>query len=264
MAKQQDGSVEILKIQDFEIEVERRGSGAPLVLLYGEEALELEAPFLDELATTNEIIILSPPGFGKSNRPDSVGNPDDISYVMLDALDALGLEDVTLMGCSFGGWIAAEIATKNSARIKQLILVDPYGIKVSDRWTRDIQDIWFLTAEDVQDRKYSDTKNGDIDYTVMADEKLEIIARNRESLALFGWQPYMHNPKLKSRLHRINVPTLVVWGVDDGIVTTDYGKAYTAEIPGAKFEAIKQAGHYPQIEQPAAFVKLVSSFIAKA
>jgi len=83
-------------------------------------------------------------------------------------------------------------------------------------------------------------------------------------LALFGWQPYMHNPKLKGRLHRINVPTLIVWGVDDGIVTTDYGKAYAAEIPGAKFEAIKQAGHYPQIEQPAAFVKLVSSFIAKA
>ena len=110
--------------------------------------------------------------------------------------------------------------------------------------------------------KYADTKKGEIDYTKMPDEKLEIVARNKETYARLCWQPYMHNPKLKGRLHRIDVPTLVIWGAKDGIVTTDYGKAFAGEIPGAKFKTVANAGHFPHIEQPDAFLKLVDGFVA--
>ncbi len=264
MTAAKSDSVEILKIQDIELEVERRGSGAPLVLLDDEEGLTRASPLVDELAKSFEVIIPSAPGFGHSSRPDWIETMDDISYVLLDFLDTQGLEDVALVGFSLGGWIAAEIATKNCNRIGRLALVDPYGIKVGGRWDRDIQDIWFLDKETVQDLKYADSKNGDIDYTEMADETLEVIARNRESFARFCWNPYMHNPKLKGRLHRIGVPTLVVWGDADGVITADYGKAFAGEIPGARFEVIKDGGHFPHLEQPAAVMDVLGGFLADA
>ncbi len=255
-------SIEILKIQDIDLEVERRGTGAPLVLLDDEEGLTRASPLVDELAKSFEVIIPSAPGFGHSSRPNWIETMDDISYILLDFLDAEGLEDVTLIGFSLGGWIAAEMATKNCARIGRMALVDPYGIKVGGPWDRDIQDIWFLDKETVQDLKYADPQNGDIDYTEMPDDELEVIARNRESFARFCWNPYMHNPKLKGRLHRIGIPTLVVWGAADGVITTDYGRAFAGEIPGARFEVVEDGGHFPHLEQPKAFTEILDGFLA--
>ena len=96
----------------------------------------------------------------------------------------------------------------------------------------------------------------------MSDAELTIIARNNESFARFCWDPYMHNPKLKRFLHRVRVPTLFVWGEDDGIVTPDYGRAYARLIPGAEFAIVGGAGHYPHLEQPAEFMSLVRRFLA--
>ncbi|MDH3239214.1 MAG: alpha/beta hydrolase [Alphaproteobacteria bacterium] len=264
MTDTKSANIETVKIQDIELEVERRGSGAPLVLLDDEESLTRESGVVDELAKSFEVIIPEAPGFGKSSRPDWIESMDDISYIMLDYLDQAGIEKATLLGFSLGGWIAAEMATKNLARIGRLALVDPYGIKVGGPWDRDIQDIWFLTKEEVQALKYADPANGEIDYTEMPDEKLEVVARNRESFARFCWQPYMHNPKLKRRLHRIDVPALVIWGAEDGVVTPDYGKAYADKIPGARFEVIADGGHFPHLEQPAAFMDVLGGFLAEA
>ena len=83
---------------------------------------------------------------------------------------------------------------------------------------------------------------------------------NRVALALYTWQPYMHNPKLTNRLHRINVPTLVIWGENDGLVTPDYGKAFCAMIPRAEMVVIPRAGHSPQVEQPDIFIECVTTF----
>ena len=91
-------------------------------------------------------------------------------------------------------------------------------------------------------------------------EALEAIAANRIALGLYTWEPYMHNPKLRFRLHRISVPTLVLWGESDGLVTPTYGKAYADLIPGAQFIAIPEAGHSPHAEQPEAFVDAVFGF----
>ena len=90
---------------------------------------------------------------------------------------------------------------------------------------------------------------------------LSIVARNIESFARFCWEPYMHDPKLKARLHRVKAPTLFVWGEKDGVVTTAYGKAYSQLVPGAKFVAIANAGHYPHLEQPAATLKEINAFL---
>src|SRR4051812_32935532 len=102
-----------IEVGGVKLEAERRGAGKPLLLLTGEEQLEVDAAFVEELARTHEVIIPSPPGFGHSERPDWITSPDDIAYLYLDLIKTLGLTNVTVVGFSLGGWIAAEMATKN-------------------------------------------------------------------------------------------------------------------------------------------------------
>jgi pimeloyl-ACP methyl ester carboxylesterase len=250
-----------VNVSGMNIELERRGRGEPLLLFYGEEALELDAPFVDELAAKYEVLIPSPPGFGNSERPDWITNTDDIAYIYLDLVEQLGITKAPVVGFSFGGWIAAEMATKDDSFISKLILVDPYGIKVGTPSDRDIADIWSLQPAEVVRRRWHDPEKGKRDFPSMSEEQLTIVARNVESLARFCWEPYMHNPKLKRRLHRIKAPTLLLWGENDGIAAPAYGKAYAELIPGAAFKAIPNAGHYPHLEQPQAFMKHVNDFL---
>ncbi len=250
-----------VNVSGMNIELERRGRGGPLLLLCGEEALETEAPFLDDLAKTYEVLLPSPPGFGESERPDWITSPDDIAYIYLDLVEKLGIKKAPVLGFSLGGWIAAEMATKDDSFISKLVLVDPYGIKVGTPTDRDIADIWSLHPAEVLRRKWHDPEKGKRDFPSMPEEKLTIIARNVESLARFCWDPYMHNPKLKRRLHRIQVPTLLLWGESDGIVAPAYGKAYADLIPGATLKTIANAGHYPHLEQSQIFMKHLSDFL---
>jgi pimeloyl-ACP methyl ester carboxylesterase len=256
-----DNLHQIGPFEDLKLQIERRGKGPPLLLLPGEEALEREAPFLAELAKSYEVIIPSPPGFGRSTRPDWVSGPDDIAYMMLDVVDALGLRDIPVVGFSFGGWIAAEMATKDDGFISKLVLVDAYGIKTGKPTEREIADVWLLGAEEVMALKWHDAAKGKRDFTSMPEDQLTIVARDRETFARFGWEPYLHNPKLKHRLHRIKVPTLLIWGENDGIVTPQYGETFRKLIPGARMSVIPQAGHLPHIEQPQAFLAELRKFL---
>jgi pimeloyl-ACP methyl ester carboxylesterase len=231
-------------------------------LLSGEEQFENDLTLVSDLARHYQVISPSAPGFGRSKRPDWISQPDDIAYIYLDLIDRLQLKDVTVIGFSLGGWIAAEMATKNDAALAKLVLVSPYGVKLGGPYDVDIQDMWTLHPDKVAAMKWRDLAKGQRDYTGMGDDELAIVARNTESFVRFCWEPYMHNPKLKQRLHRIDTPTLFIWGENDGIVTPAYGRAYAALVPGAQFKAIADAGHYPQIEQPQAFGQALNAFLA--
>jgi pimeloyl-ACP methyl ester carboxylesterase len=243
------------------LEVNRFGQGQPLLLLHSEEPLELAAPFMQELAQHYELIIPSPPGFGRSERPDWVMSPDDIAYIYLELVDTLGLKDIALLGLSFGGWIAAEMATKDDGALSKLILTAPYGVKFGGPTDRDIADIWMLPPDEVSRRKWFDPANGEHDFKAMPEDVLAIVARNSESFARFCWEPYMHNPRLKHRLQRVQVPALFLWGANDGITPPAYGSQYAARVPGATMAVIEQAGHYPHLEQPEKFIAHVRAFL---
>ncbi len=126
---------------------------------------------------------------------------------------------------------------------------------------RDIADFWCLHPAETLKLKWHDPAKGKRDFPSMPEEKLTIVARNVESLARFCWEPFMHNPMLKRRLHRIKVPTRIIWGEQDGIVSTAYGKAYADAIPGAVLQTIPNAGHLPQLEQPEAFLAALHEFL---
>ncbi len=253
---------DVISVSGIDIEVRTCGTGSPLFLLASEEQLELDSPFVDDLAKDHKVIMPSPPGFGVSGRPDWLTSPDDLAYIMLDLVEKLDLNNVPVVGCSLGGWIAAEMATKNDSCFSRLALIGAYGVKIGGPYDVDIQDLWVQHPAKVAAMKWHDQEKSKRDYASMTDDQLSVIARNTESFARFCWEPYMHNPKLKHRLHRVATPTLVIWGENDGVANAAYGRAYAGLIEGARFTTISEAGHYPQIEQPEAVLKALRAFLA--
>jgi pimeloyl-ACP methyl ester carboxylesterase len=250
-----------MTVNGIELEVLRRGSGTPLLLLHGMDTVHPEARFLDLLGRNAEIIAPSSPGFGNTRRPPDFDTIYDLVHLYLGVIDELPYDKLALVGLSFGGWLAAEVAAACSHKLSRLVLVDPLGLKLGDRESRDILDIFNVSPAEVRRCSWHDPKNAP-DYDAMSDEELIVHARNREALCLYGWHPCLYNPQLKQWLGRIRVPTLLLWGAGDRVVTPDYGRAYAGLIPGARFELIDAAGHHPEIEQPEAFVERVAAFLS--
>ena len=250
-----------LSINGVAVECVDKGRGRPLLFLHPGIGLDPNAAVLDRLAEHARVIAPSHPGFGGSEQPRSFTTIDDLAYFYLDLLDQLDLTDTTIVGVSIGAWIAAEIAVKSTARVSHLVLANAVGIKPGDRETRDIADIFAVTEAQFNELAYFDPKIAARDYNTMADADVRLVARNREATARYAWSPYMHNPKLKARLHRIRIPTLFLWGTNDRILSETYGRAYCAAIPGARFETIARAGHFPHLEQPEEFARKVFAFI---
>jgi pimeloyl-ACP methyl ester carboxylesterase len=250
-----------LTASGIELEVVRRGSGRPILVLHGFQTVEPEARFVGLLARYGEVIALSGPGFGHSPRPKDFDTVYDLVHLHLEVLENLPGEKAALVGFSFGGWLAAELAVACSHRIDKLVLVDPVGIKISDRETPDILDVFNRSPDEVRRASWHDPERFAPDFNAMSDQALTVYARNREALCLYAWHPYMYNPQLPRWLGRIKVPTLLIWGESDRVVTPDYGRAYSRLIPGSRFELIEAAGHHPEIEQPGMFVERVSRFL---
>ena len=246
-----------------QLEISEHGHGRPILFLHGEGGSQHQARCVSLLAGAGKVIVPTHPGFGNAPNITDIDTVDDLAYLYLDLLEEWDLQDVVVIGSSLGGWIAAEMGVKSTARIAQLVLAAPVGIKVGDRETRDIPDIFVLSEEEVVQLQFHNPSLAAVDYGALSDDELTAIARNKEATALYVWEPYFHNPKLRQRLHRITVPTLLLWGANDRFVTSGYyGAAYQEAIPGAQLEIIDQAGHCPHIEQPDAFVDRVRSFIS--
>lgn len=248
--------------RDIELELFRFGRGAPILFLHPGPGFQPDEPWIALLAQAGyEIIVPSHPGFGKSALPDDFKTVDDLAYFYLDFIKAQGLSDVTLIGSSFGGWIASEMAVRSTRDLRAMILVDTLGCRFKDRDEVDIVDVFMMSDEEFAEAAYANPQAGLPRYGEYSEERLEAIARNRVGLAQFGWSPYMNNPRLKRWLHRIDVPTLLLWGERDRIVDLEYGRSFTSRIPGAELKVIQHAGHFPQIEQPELFVRSVSDFV---
>ncbi|MGH6769824.1 MAG: alpha/beta fold hydrolase [Xanthobacteraceae bacterium] len=253
-------TVSPIKVNDIRIDMFERGTGRPLLFLHPGIGLDPAARVFERLAARFRVLAPSHPGFGNSELPKGFDTVDDLAYFYLDLMEQLDLREVVLAGVSLGGWVAAAIAVKSTERLSKLVLANAVGIKVGDRETRDIVDIFAVTEKMFNELAYSDPSIAARDYKAMPDNEVRAVARNRESTARYAWSPYMHDPKLRGRLHRIRIPTLFLRGAADRITTEQYGRAYCGAIPGARFEAMPNAGHFPHIEQPDEFARRVIAF----
>jgi pimeloyl-ACP methyl ester carboxylesterase len=247
-------------VEGTRIDMIERGAGRPLLFLHPENGIEPALAAIGELAKGAHVIAPTHPGFGRSELPKGMRTVDDLSYFYLDLLDQLDLDDLVVVGVSLGAWIAAEIAVKSTARMSRLVMANAVGIKVGDRETRDIADIFAITDPEYLEITYCDPAAGWRDYKALPDAEVLAAARAREATARYAWNPYFHNPRLKSRLHRIRIPTLFLWGVHDRMLSEAYGRAYCAMIPGAHFDPVERAGHFPHQEQPKVFAERVLAF----
>lgn len=251
----------MIAIAGVDLDIFEAGEGPPLLFLHSAQGFAPEHPYVAPLSARHRFIAPSHPGFGKSSLPDWIDAVDDIAYIYLELLDHLNLHQVDLIGCSIGGWIAAELATKAPERVHRLVMVGPVGVKTGPPDRLDIPDIFAIPQSDLEALLFHDPARMRMDPSRLTDEQLAISVRNRETLALLVWEPYMHNPKLPHRLHRVTAPTLFVRGASDGLVSEPYIDSYARLLPNACVATIAAAGHAPQIEQPEAFARTVLAFL---
>jgi pimeloyl-ACP methyl ester carboxylesterase len=256
----------------LDLEVLRRGSGRPILIVHGANPVSPAAPFVDLLAAHGAVVAPSHPGFGNSPRPDDFDTMYDLVHLYREVLDALP-DKVVVIGFSFGGWIAAEVAVGGHPKLDRLVLVDLVGIKLGGREERDIAHFFNTSPAELVRRAWHNPARRppgaygigwQADINAIADDAdLVRLARNWDALCLYAWRPHMYNPQLKHWLRRVAVPTLVLWGDSDAIVTPDYGRRYAGLIPGAEFALIAEAGHHPELEQPHAVVERIVRFLSQ-
>jgi pimeloyl-ACP methyl ester carboxylesterase len=252
---------ETIALAGIEIEMYEGGDGAPLLFLHGASGFTPDPPYVGLLAQRRRLIAPSHPGFGASGLPLWLDTIDDIAHLYLELMDRRGLGRVDVVGTSLGGWLAAEIATKVPERIGKLVLVGPVGVKLGPADKLDIPDVFAMAQDKVMRLIYHDVEKGKVDVAKMTDEQVTTLARNRETTALLTWEPWMHNPKLRHRLHRIASPTLFIRGASDGLVSEAYVSGYAKLIPDARVTTIAAAGHAPQLEQPEEFARELFAFL---
>lgn len=250
----------MLDVNGMSIEMQAFGQGPDILFLQSGFWLADERPAAERLATLGRVIAPVHPGFGDHEAPGSVTCIDDLAYLYLDLIDAMRLRDVVVIGAGFGGWIAAEMAVKTDSALAALVLIDPFGIKGGDREARNITDVFAHPEAELLARAFVSPKPFEREARHLTDKELARRVRSREAYARFGWSPYMHDPKLPSRLHRVRVPTLVLWGEGDRIVDFESCNVFARKIPGAQCARIANAGHFPHLEQPEHVMTIISEF----
>ncbi len=234
----------------------RGGTGETLLYLHGAEGDGTAAPFLDTLAETHEVLAPEHPGFGGSDEPEWLDNIHDVAYFYLDLLEILHLDDVHLVGFSLGGWIALEMAVRSTARMRSLTLVSAAGIHVPGLPTGDL---FAWSPEETLRRSYADPALVDRALEALpADiEGDDVFLKNRSTLARLAWEPRLHDPHLHKWLHRIDVPTRIVWGEDDQVLSAGYAKELAGRIPGAEATVLPRCGHLVPAEKPAELAQVI-------
>jgi pimeloyl-ACP methyl ester carboxylesterase len=232
---------------------------APLLFLHGASGAGSWLPCMASLAARFDVIVPEHPGFGASDTPDWLDTIHDLAYFYLDFLQQFDLDRVHLVGVSLGGWLAAEIAVRNTSRLASLTLMDTAGIHVPGVPRLDP----FLCSDVERLRAFFyDPAKADAMIARMLTPELEDIAmKNRIATARLSWQPRNHDPHLHKWLHRIDVPTLLLWGADDRLFPPAYAYAWQQLIPGSTAVIIPECGHVPHIEKPDVFVSELTQFI---
>ena len=247
------------KVRDTTVRLRRDGQGSPLIYLHGPAGLPAWSPFFARLAEQHEVVVPEHPGFGLSDNPAWMRNIGDAAMYYLDFLDGLRAQRVHLVGHSLGGWIAAELAVRNAARLASLTLIAPAGIRVKGVPSGD-NFIWSpeeATRNLFHDQSFAEEMLAH----APSEEEADLALTNRYMATKLGWEPRWFNPSLERWLHRVPVPTLVIWGAEDKFLPSRYAELWRERVPGATVSIIEACGHVPQIEKADATAATILRFL---
>lgn len=251
----------MIDIRGCKVNLRRGGSGAPLLFLHGAGGVPGWIPAFQTLAESFDVLVPDHPTFGLSDHPEWLDDMNDLALFYMDFLEELELDGVHLVGQSLGGWLALEMAVRSCERLASLTLVGSAGIRIQGK---PIADIFMMDPEDLTRALFVDQSFAErILGMNLTEEQIDIQLRNRVSTARLGWQPRLFNPSLRKWLHRIKVPTHVIWGDSDRIIDPAYAEEFGKVISGAEVTVIEKAGHLPHVEKAEPFVEAVTGFIGK-
>jgi pimeloyl-ACP methyl ester carboxylesterase len=247
------------RVREVTITLRRAGRGATVLFLHGAGGVPQWLPFFDALAERYELLVPEHPGFGGSDDPRWIRSMPDLAMFYLDFVEAMGLDQVHLIGSSLGGWLAAEILIRDRARFRSLVQVAPAGIRIKGVPCGD-NFIW--GPEEAVRNLYHDQAFADHVLALQpTEEQMDLMLKNRFTVAKLGWQPRWFNPDLEKWLHRIKLPSLIVWGNDDKIMPPANAALWQQRLPDARLVMLNACGHLPHIEQAPAVARHVHEFL---
>jgi pimeloyl-ACP methyl ester carboxylesterase len=264
-----------VELTEREVDVLEAGDGPPLLYLHGfadvHGAVASWQPFHERLAQRFRLIAPAHPGCADSSGMNDMDTVEDAVFHYVELADALGLETFNLAGTCFGGWIAAEFAVRHPERVARLALIGATGLNVpgspiADLFMlslsrdggshADIRHLLFAGADAPLARELFPDLRASVEDEMLRYKALTFAGR-------IGWHPpYLYDPKLRARLHRIVAPTLVVWGHDDHLVPLTHAHAYAEALPNARLTILDRAGHSPHLELPDQTAQLLEEHFA--
>lgn len=250
-----------ITVRNRQVRLLRGGRGQPLLYLH-DTFCPTWGPLHDHLAEHYDVLFPIHPGCVGSTGLDDMNTMEDLVFHLLDLCTALQVTRPILLGASFGGWLAAEWAIRYATMLRGIILVDALGLHVPDA---PATDLWRLDPAQTRHALFADPQAA-LAHALVPDvptpDVLPGMLQARLVLARFAWQ-FPDNPRLARYLYRITVPTLVVWGEHDGVISTAHGRAYRDGITGAELVVLPQSGHLPHVECPTAFRDAILDYLAR-
>lgn len=245
----------------LEVEVQQRGSGPDLVWFHGLVGLAPEEPALDRLAETFTVHAPIWPGYGEIENEEAIEDMLDFALLGWDIVDALFLDEPTIVGHSFGAMVAAEMACLARADLDRLVLIAPYGLWLDAEPLPDpFATLPFQLAELLfDDAETHASKLVTPGLDLESNEGLaEFMVRNSRRLGTAGKIMFpIPNRRLSKRLYRIGVSTMIIMAEDDQLVTSPYGPAWQASIEGSELVSIG-GGHLVNLENPQELANLIA------
>jgi pimeloyl-ACP methyl ester carboxylesterase len=255
-------TIETRQVGPFELRVWSEGTGdPPLLFLHGYERHPGGASFLRRLAEARRVLAPEQPGYGKSTGLEHIHEVVDLALLYRELVESLGVDQVDLIGHSWGGMVAGELAALSPHFVRKLVLVDAFGLWLDDQPSLDP----WGPPEQVAAAKWHDPEAIPEEPTIFEPDPDDphalkfFTVGNLATAAKFLWP--IPDRGLRRRLPYVKAPTLVVQGASDGLVPIAYGEELARLIPGAELVTIAEAGHYPMIEREDAFIEAVEGFL---
>ena len=247
--------------------IDTRSNGNPVLLIHGLGG-SIES-WINNIYTISSkqlrVIVLDLPGFGFSDKPKINYTPSFYSVFITKFLNRLdAYSHVSIIGCSLGGHIAAEVALNHPSLVSKLVLISPAGAPpVSFRGTPALRNyVDILKAETLQEAKkaLSSVDNGPVDDTYAQNFYSKLLTSGAKEAFITALNGSAHAPRLSRRLHKIKAGTLLIWGKDDRIIPVKFIEPFV-KMENCRIFLLEKSGHVPYISRSALFNKIVTDFI---